>query len=261
MTKTKIILLAVLLTLVAAAVCVKLFFFPPLKDEWFEMNPGRLQQVPAGFAAIRPTHFPMSVLRKGVMYSGPKGRIHARWMGRNVSLRDIIAVAYGENVGRVVMPSLAPTNHFDFLLTENSDPRVHLQKAIRRQFGYIAQKETKDTDVLAIKVENPELPGLTVSSPGEKEGGNFKNGKLYINHLQIKELTGGFEQLLKTPVVDKTGLTNYYDLSLEWNRRLFMQMQNDATARAAADKILGAWGLGLEPDAAPLEVLVVKRAE
>jgi uncharacterized protein (TIGR03435 family) len=60
--------------------------------------------------------------------------------------------------------------------------------------------------------------------------------------------------------VDKTSLTNYYDFSLAWNMQFMMKLENDSTARPAIDKILGDWGLGLETDTAPMEMLVVKKA-
>lgn len=78
--------------------------------------------------------------------------------------------------------------------------------------------------------------------------------------MRLKELTGGFEQVLRTPVVDETGLSNYYDFSLAWNTQFLMRLRDESTARPAVDKLLGGWGLGLEPDTASLEELVVKKA-
>jgi uncharacterized protein (TIGR03435 family) len=100
---------------------------------------------------------------------------------------------------------------------------------------------------------------MALSAEGEREDINYKKGKLYITHMKLKELTGPHEQTLKTPVVDETGLTNYYDFSLGWNTQFLMQLRDAAAARPAVDKLLGDWGLGLEPDNASLEMLVVKK--
>lgn len=242
------------------AVGVKLIFFPSAKDAYFAMNQRSLLKVPAGLVVIRPTHFPASAFRKGIIYasSGNNGRGPWRLMGRDVSLRDLIAAAYGETRGRVLLPFNAPTNNFDFIVTTAS-PRQRLQKAIHSTFGYTADKETNDADVLALKVVNLDSPGMTVSSPDEKENTSFKKGKLYITHIRLKELAPGFEQILKIPVVDETGLTNYYDVSLDWNGSMWMRLQNESTARPLVDKILKDWGLGLEPDTASIEMLVVKK--
>jgi len=63
------------------------------------------------------------------------------------------------------------------------------------------------------------------------------------------------------PVVDKTGLTNFYDFSVAWDPQVRQQLHDRQTARAAVDKILNAFGLALKPDTAPLEMLVVKNAK
>ncbi len=258
MSKTNTILVAALISVLMAAVVVKLIFFPSVKDAWFAMNQGNLQHVPLGLVIIRPTHFPGNTFRKGVMYAPSQKDF--RVMGRDVPLRDVIATAYGENPGRVLLPPGAPTNNFDFIVTlAAKEPRQRMQKAIRSKFGYTAQKQTLDTDVLALKVENPYLPGLTVSAADGKEKVDFKKGKLYLTHMQLKELTGGFEQVLKKPVVDETGLTNYYDFSLTYNARVVTSLRGDTTARTAVDQILAGWGLGLQPDTASVEMLVVKK--
>jgi uncharacterized protein (TIGR03435 family) len=259
MTKTIIAIVAVL-WVVTLAVAIKLAYFPSAKDAYFAMNERSLQEAPANLVVIRPTHFSLAVFRRGVVYTPEQGnrRGASRIMGRDVSLRDIMAVAWQLDSARVQMPAGASTNNYDFIVTV-SEPQKQLQKAIRDTFGYTAEKETVETDVLAMKVEDPALPGMTVSAAGEREGSRYKNGKLYITHMRLKELTGGLEQILKTPVVDETGLTNSYDFSLEWDTQLFMRLRTETTARPALDKLLGNWGLGLEPDTASMEMLVVKK--
>jgi uncharacterized protein (TIGR03435 family) len=259
MSKTKTtVLVSVLFAVLVAAVVVKLVFFPSVKDAWFAMSQGNLQRVPLGLVVIRPTHFPGSTVRRGVMYAPSQKDF--RVMGRNVSFRGVIATAYGESPGRVLLPPGAPTNNFDFIVTLIAEkPLERLQKAIHNKLGYTAQTQTIETDVLALKVENPNPPNLTVSGPDEKENGNVKNGKFYLTHIRLKELTGNFEQILKMPLVDETGLTNYYDLSLTWNTRVLNSLRSETTARPALDQILAGWGLRLEPDTASVEMLVVKK--
>jgi uncharacterized protein (TIGR03435 family) len=262
MTKTQtIILVVVLVWVLAMAVAVKMVFFPAASDKWFVMDQRIVRQAPAGLVIIRPTHFSLSITRKGVIYAPPARGSDGpmRMMGRNVGLSNIVAVAYSEAADRVVMPFGAPTNNFDFIVT-STKPFLRLQKALTSQFGYTVDKETQDVDVLALKVKDPSLPGLTVSTPDEKENSSYKKGKLYLTHIRLKELAPGFEQILKTPVVDKTGLTNYYDFSLSWNRQLMTSLGKGSSARPAVDQILAAWGLDLEPDTASMEMLIVKKA-
>lgn len=259
MTKA-VVLIVALLWAAAMVMAIKLAFFPSAKDTYFAMDRRSLQRAPAGLAVIRSTHFSLSVLHRGVITlpAGKNRRGASRIMGRDVSLREIVGVAWQEDAARVVMPFGAPTNNFDFIITV-AEPRKELQKIIRQQFGFTADRETVNTEVLALKIENPALPGLAASGPGEKESVNVKNGALHITHMQIKEMAGGFEQILKTPVVDETSLTNRYDCSLAWSSQLFVRLSQEATARSAVDGILRNWGLGLEPDTASLEMLVVKK--
>jgi len=259
MTKTKTtVLVGVLVLVLVLVVAVKMIFFPSVSDKFFQVrNNAVLRQAPPGLAIVRPTHFPKPPTN-GMMTVNVKG---AQWMvGRNVTFQNLIATAYSYNVGRISLPVGAPKNNFDFLVTMPQDPEASLQSAIRRKLGYAADVETRDTEVMALKVENPNADGLKPSADGERENSNVKNGRLYFTHMKLTVITDGLEGLLKTPVVDKTGLTNFYDFSLIWDAKTSQQIQNGTLDNETGEKILAEWGLGLEPDTAPIEMLVVKRA-
>ena len=253
-TKTIVIIVAAVL-LIASAVGVKMIFFPSVKDAWFQTNGQRLRQVPEGLVVVRPTHFPRSPTNGMAYANGGK-----RWIvGRNVTFQQLIAVAYSYNAGRIVLPPMAPKNNFDFLATVSSGPEEHLRAAIQKKTGYTAGVETRDTDVLALRVEDAYSPGLKVSDAGEKADVRPKNGRLYFTHQRLTVVTSGLEQMLKTPVVDKTSLTNFYDFSLAWDPQTQRQIQGGTLDPDTGKKILAEWGLSLEPDTASVEELVVKK--
>jgi uncharacterized protein (TIGR03435 family) len=260
MTKTKTIVVVSVLAvaLIGAAVAVKMIFFPSVNDRFFQVrNPRALQQAPPGLAIVRPTHFPKPPTN-GITYANVKG---ARWMaGRNVTLQQLIATAYSYNPGRVALPPSAPKRNYDFLVTVPKDPEARLRSTIRRKLGYVAQPEARDTPVLALKVEDPSLPGLKVSPAGERENGDVRNGRLYFTHMRLAMVTDGLENMLKVPVVDETGLTNFYNFSLAWDAQTARQIQNGTLDHETGRRILAEWGLGLEPDMASVEMLVVKKA-
>ena len=245
--------------LIASAVVVKLVLFPSVKDAWFSPNPRLLRLVPQNKVIVRPTHFaaPSKTLPTGAAQTQVNG---ATWMvGRNVPLKMLIASAYQENPGLIALPPNAPATHYDYLVTVPNDPRGRLQEAIRKKLGYTAAKETQNTDVLALKVEDPNSTGLKVSPDSEAAGMAQRNGRLYLTHQPLTTVTGGMESLLKQPVVDETGLTNFYDFSLVFNGQVQRMLQTGSMDSETGKKILAEWGLGLEPDTASVEMLVVKK--
>jgi uncharacterized protein (TIGR03435 family) len=261
-TKTTVATGVAVLVLVAMAVVVKLAFFPSVDDKYFLISAAKLRQVPPGLVVVRPTHFPDSPQKSsppGMMRTSVKG---AMWMaGRNVTLQQLIAAAYNHNVGRVALPANPPKGNYDYLVTVPEDPEARLQSAIRKKLGYTAEVEMHDTPVLALKVGNPNSPGLKISPDNEKQNTNEKNGRLYFTHMKLDVLTGGLEPIVKMPVVDKTGLTGFYDFSLAWDTKTAKQIQDGTLDQETGQKILAEWGLGLEPDTAPLEMLVVKKVK
>ena len=246
----KIILTTVIVAvLVGMGIAAKLIWFPTVKDAWFQGNGRQLRQVPIGLVVVRTTHFPHAHTND-ISINGMNHEYRAA--GRNVTFQELMSIAYQYNPGRISLPPGAPKNNFDFVLAA---PQERLKAAVLKETGYSAHTEQQDTDVLALKVEDPNSQGLTLSALNEKDNSNFKNGRLYFTHVKLHDVTDGLEGILKTPVVDETGLTNYYDFSMAWSRG----MNPNNLTQDQLSKIIGAWGLGLETDTKTIEMLVVKR--
>jgi uncharacterized protein (TIGR03435 family) len=260
--KKTILLVSVVVLMVAAVVAVKMIFFPSVSDDFFQLNANKLKQAPAGVVILRATHFPKST-RNGVIMtsSNLKGKTIQRIMGRNVSLQQVIITAYGGDLSRVVLPTDAPKTNFDFLVAVPDDPGGHLKTAIRKKLGLVAHNETRDTDVLALKVVDANPPGLKAGPANEKPDIAPKGGQLVFTHQKLNVITDGLGQMLKIPVVDKTGLNDFYDFSLVWDTKMQQALGGGALDKEAGAKILAGWGLGLEPDTAPMDVLVVEKAK
>jgi uncharacterized protein (TIGR03435 family) len=264
MTKTKLTVLAGVLVLVlaGAAVAVKLILFPSVNDAFFQLNVSTVRKAPANLVVVRPTHF-ANARGNGILTTSFQqgGKSVRRMMGRNVTFQELMAMAYGRSVSRVVLPIGAPKDHYDFLVTVPDDLEQHLQSAVRRKLGYAAEMETLDTPVLALKVENTNAGGLKTSPDNEKENTDVRNGRLYFTHTKLAVVMDAMDGILKTPVVDKTGLTNNYDFSLVWDAQTQQQIQGGTLDIETGRKILAEWGLGLEPDTASMEMLVVKKVK
>lgn len=132
-TAQKIIWGSAAVLVVAAALAVKWLFFPSIKDAYFTMNDRSFRQVPSGLVAVRPTHFTKSV-RKGILSDNIRvaGKPIWRMMGRNITLEQLIGVAYGRSQARVVLPASAPKTNFDFIVTARGDLQKELQKAFAK---------------------------------------------------------------------------------------------------------------------------------
>jgi len=264
MTKTKstVLVSVLVLVLAGAAVAVKLIFFPSVSDAFFQLNESKVRKAPANLVVVRPTHFANARGNGVITTSFRRGGQSVRWMmGRNVTFQELMALAYGRSVSHVALPVGAPKDHYDFLVTVPADLEQHLQSAVRRKLGYAAEMETRDTPVLALKVENPNAGGLKPSPDNEKESTDARNGRLYFTHTKLSMVTDGLDGIFKTPVVDKTGLTNNYNFSLVWDDSTQKQIMGGTLDLETGKKILADWGLGLEPDTASMEMLVVNKVK
>jgi uncharacterized protein (TIGR03435 family) len=258
MKNTKVLVGVVVLA--ALAVMVKWCFFPAIKNDYFALNGRSLQQVPAGLVVLRPTRFPFLRHENPIFVPAPRARDSLWIVGRNAPLREVIAAAYDQYPARVELPPAAPKGNFDFLVTVNHQAQQRLQAAIRRKLGYSVQMEIHETPVLALKIVNPGLPGMKLSDAGEPRGVRFDDIKLHFANMPVAAVPEVLKRFFALSVVDKTGLTNFYDYALRFDASTRRQMHNDATACASADKVVQELGLGLEPDLESSEVLVVKAA-
>jgi len=114
---------------------------------------------------LRPTRFSYS---GNASLSGPKGE---KLMTMNVGIQSLLADAYSASANRMVLPDNLPKEHFDLMLTLPDNPRGMLQQELKRRFGLTAHRETRDTDVLVLKVRNPNASGLRLSASANNGGG------------------------------------------------------------------------------------------
>ena len=256
-TKTKTMVVGVvILAAITLAMVVKWRFFPSIKDEYFKSDYRQFQKVPGNLLVIRPTHF--SLPSKGTFFSSytrsPSGQNVVRLMGRNVPLEQVIAMAYQCSLSRIVPPPTKPKGNFDFLVTMPDPSQERFRAAIQKKLGYTAHWEMRDTDVLLLETRTPDTPGLKVST-AEKGNISFKNGKYEFTHMRLETITGFLEYTLKQPMLDRTGLTNFYDFSVElgWSGP-------GGPDQKTTEKILDGLGLKLEPGNESMQMLVVEKA-
>jgi len=256
----KTLICALVVALGAAALAIKLLVFPSVKDAYFASDNRSMRELPADLIVVRPTHYPF-LKRNGIFYGDAPddGRNDWRVMGRNVPFRSVIAAAYDCSPSRVFLPPDAPAGNFDFLDTFPTNQEKQLQKFIRGKFGYAAQTEAQDADVLLLKVTDPALPELKISSAGERPHVRWDNVKLSCKHLRLRFMINYLERFSPVPIVDETGLTNFYDYSFAWDPETIRQLRDPATVAATEAGIVKGLGLELEPETASVKMVVVKK--
>jgi uncharacterized protein (TIGR03435 family) len=256
-TKTKTVVAGMMiLVVIALAVAVKWRFFSSIKDEYFKLDYRQFEKVPGNLLVVRPTHF--SFPTRGTSFSlytrSPSGEYVVRQMGRNVPLERVIATAYQCNLSQIVPPPTKPPCNFDFLVTIPDKNQERFKAVIQEKLGYTAHWETRNIDVFLLENRTPDSSSLKVSIAGNANI-SYKNGKYEFTHARLGSVMGFFESSLKQPVLDRTGLTNFYDFSVA--RSWPIPGEPD---QKAVEKILNDLGLKLEPGNESMQMLVVEKA-
>ncbi|HWF06941.1 MAG TPA: TIGR03435 family protein [Bryobacteraceae bacterium] len=149
----------------------------------------------------------------------------------------------------------------------NAEFRQMLIALLLERFHLTFHRESRDTAVYALVADK--------GGPKFRESGPDATGVLRMPRSGYITASGGtMSQLVgwlsnrngvDRPVVDQTGLAGRYDYTLEWSNPLAGAEQPDAKPDATAPAIFTAVreqpGLRLEPRRAPMEVMVIDRAE
>jgi RNA polymerase sigma factor (sigma-70 family) len=163
-------------------------------------------------------------------------------------------------------------NGFDLMLTLTNHPQEALQLEIKEHFGVVAHLELIETNVLILKVVKTNAPGLKPGKGFEAqvnvEGNSFISGSDYsiTNSLGLKRLQMGLEYYFYKPVLDETGLKDFYDIFLSWNRKPLANLQSptesiEKNRELIKQALLDQLGLELVATNMPIEMLVVEKVK
>ena len=179
-------------------------------------------------------------------------------MGIGASVKEILTMAYQHGSTRTIFPSKIPGGRFDFIakLPPGSNPEAAfaaLQDEVKKQFGLMGHVETRDEEVLILTTQNKPRPGL--KKPAQQAGSfsRFNNGELSLQNRPVSALADYLEGIFQRPVVDHTGLTDNYDMTLKWNE---WKGRNLGTLKNTLSE---QFGLELVKGREPIEMLVVEK--
>ena len=185
------------------------------------------------------------------------------WTGIGRHVRDIALLAYRTRPGRLLFAGTEPTEQYDFISNLPQASGAALQAELKRKLGFVGHRETRDMDVLALKVRSTNAPGLKPPTNGNSYDVQG-NGQIHCDNAPLSsdseyfhDLTSLLEIFLRTPVIDQTGLTQNFHIDLKWNERGEADPNHDALKQVLLDQL----GLELAPSREPVEMLVVEKVK
>jgi uncharacterized protein (TIGR03435 family) len=205
----------------------------------------------------------------------------------DASLNGFIASSYGISPQYITgLPHWAETNRYDIRLKVAAEDIAAYHKLNRPQVRLMNQAVLADRFKLAAHIELKELPiyELVIAKGGpkfqeSKPGDTYSNGikkpdgtpsgpgvimnnsKLIGQQMPVSFLIGFLSTNTHRTVVDKTGLTGLYDISLQWTPDEGPSADPNADAPSLTTAIEEQLGLKLVSTKGPVKTLVVDHIE
>jgi uncharacterized protein (TIGR03435 family) len=186
----------------------------------------------------------------------------------NTTLSECIQYAYGlTNEEQIAGPVWLRDRQFRFEIVAKAPPdtpieQIHLmlQSLLAERFRLTLHREPRRIphfDLTAAK-GGPRMPSAADAPMARRYYGA---GRLSYTHVSMDRLVLLLSRQLKQPVFDRTGLSGFFDVELDWTPDN-AEPDPDATPKPDIfSAIQQQLGLKLESAKTPLEVLVVDRAE
>jgi uncharacterized protein (TIGR03435 family) len=249
---------------------------------------------PAAFeaASIKPS---APDARGTIIAMPPGGRLEIG----NMTLKEMIASAYRVQPYQISGgPAWLDSVHYDISAKSGNDLKrddvlLMLQTLLTDRFHLAIRREIRQLPIYALVLANNprrkrgESPGpkLIESKAGgctepdpvnpfavdqSRLCGNFELGPegLVLTSATIGSVTPMLSRLLGRTVIDKTGLTKTYDVSIEWTPDDFLSMRlppGERPAHPAGPSIFTVFrdqiGIAFQPQKGPVDILIIQRAE
>ena len=194
--------------------------------------------------------------------SGGSGNANNKMMGLGVSITNILQAAYEQSSARTVFPDRLSPAKYDFIANLSSGNQAALQKEIKKQFGLAGRRETREMDVLFLKIRNSGAAGLKPSDSHRLDrntAGSSRWGAGYcsLRNQTLANLAGFLEGRFEIPVMDRTGIDRHFDIDLKWDETNWQHPNLESLKQALLDQL----GLELIPGRESVEILVVEKVK
>ena len=179
-----------------------------------------------------------------------------RFAGIRVSVSDLIGVAYGTTQARISFTGVEPEDRYDFITTVSQDPVKALQQELKQKLGLVGRRQTRETDVLLLKVKQANAAGLKPRTRGFEM--LTSPGRISGVDQPISMLVVSLENSFKTPILDRTGLGQQtFNFDIRWDESRGGPPNPDGLKGALLEQL----GLELVSAHERIEVLVVENEQ
>ena len=197
-----------------------------------------------------------------------------RFTATNVTLVDVIVRVYPTR--RIQMQggtAWIDSDRFDIVAKADMDQgevkreqwALMVQALLEDRFKLAVHKETKETQVYALVAgKNP--PKLQPSKEGEQTmSTQGARGQINFQRMGVVGLVNTLSNILHTPVVDQTGITGFFDFTLDPMQFMTPPSPDNPVRPDFSELVLTAvqeqLGFKLEKKKAPLEFTIIDHAE
>jgi uncharacterized protein (TIGR03435 family) len=181
-----------------------------------------------------------------------------KFVGINQPVINIVSVAYDWPQARMIFATPEPTEKYDFITTLAQGSREALKQELKSKLGLVGRNETKDMDVMLLKVRDANPPGLHPPTQGGYSYLNHNGNKIEIKWANepLTKITSFLESGSPIPIIDQTDATNRCSIDIKWE-----DDWRDPEHKVLQQVLLDQLGLELVPTNMPVEMLVVEKAK
>ncbi|HTX22881.1 MAG TPA: TIGR03435 family protein [Candidatus Aquilonibacter sp.] len=233
-------------------------------------------QLPATTASFRTVVRRMpdgSVVQTNEIVQPPSN--HWQSIGLGVTLEYIVRIAYDAQPWQMVFLAKLPQKPlYDYVSDLPQGTALPLQQLIEKQFGIVGKWETRETDVLSLRLSNQDIGALkpagslarsmnitNLSAFDRWHGASRGDAHFYFTMDDlVKELW--LQNTFPVPMVDETGFTNQFDFFFKiptWQSGKGPEQQVEQ--QAWKDALANQLGLELVPARRSVKMLVVEKAQ
>ena len=195
---------------------------------------------------------------------------HGRLAGTTIRLPDMIATADGLSAPRIIGPAWLDTERFDVLAKSpdgipDTELKAMLQSLLKERFQLAVHRETQEKSICDLVIGKNGIKMHVYPAPTPPAIPAYPRGTpTMAGRFTMGQLADVLSQMTGTPVIDKTGLPEQYELALSFaplSPRLGDSPDNYAGVPDVFIAIQEQLGLKLEAKKAPVEVIVVDHVE